>query len=185
MPALEIPLVGLHNVDNVMAAILVGLAAGIDPDVLRGAVREFVPLPHRLERVAEIDGVTYVDDSKATNPSSVAAALSAFDRPVVLIAGGKSKRTDFRELGAAAAAHARAVVLIGEAADDLAAALANVAVDRAASMDQAVDMARSLAKPGDAVLLSPGCASFDMFDSAEARGDAFRDAVLGTLAAAR
>jgi UDP-N-acetylmuramoylalanine--D-glutamate ligase len=185
LPVDEIPLIGLHNVDNVMAAVLVGLAAGIAPDVLRSAVREFSPLPHRLERIAEIDGVAYVDDSKATNPSSVAAALSAFDQPVVLIAGGKSKRTDFRELGAAAAAHARAVVLIGEAADDLAAALGNVEASRASSMDQAVHIARSLAQPGDAVLLSPGCASFDMFESAEARGDAFREAVFGSLAGVR
>jgi UDP-N-acetylmuramoylalanine--D-glutamate ligase len=181
----DIPLVGLHNVDNVMAAILVGLAAGLDREALRAAVRSFVPLPHRLERIAEIEGVTYVDDSKATNPSSVAAALSSFDRPVVLIAGGKSKRTDFRELGAAAVAHARVVVLIGEAADELAAALPNVAVERATSMEDAVAIARRLAGPGDAVLLSPGCASFDMFDSAEARGDAFRGAVLGAFAGAR
>jgi len=177
----EIPLVGVHNVDNVMAAVLVGLAAGIAPDVLAAAVREFSPLPHRLEPVAEIDGIAYVDDSKATNPSSVAAALSAFDRPVVLIAGGKSKRTDFSELRAAATAHARAVVLIGEAADDLAQALSGVDSARAGSMAEAVHIARSLARPGDAVLLSPGCASFDMFSSAEERGDAFKDAVRGAL----
>jgi UDP-N-acetylmuramoylalanine--D-glutamate ligase len=162
--------------------VLIGLAAGLDREVLRDAVRGFAPLPHRLEKVAEIDGVTYVDDSKATNPSSVAAALSAFDRPVVLIAGGKSKRTDFRELGAAVAAHAHAVVLIGEAADDLAEVMPSVDPARASSMVEAVSMARARASRGEVVLLSPGCASFDMFDSAEARGDAFRDAVLGTPA---
>jgi UDP-N-acetylmuramoylalanine--D-glutamate ligase len=182
MPQSEIPLPGLHNVDNVMAAILIGLAAGLDPQTLREAVRDFAPLPHRLEPVADIDGVAYVDDSKATNPSAVVAGLSAFERPVVLIAGGKSKRTDFRELGAAAAAHARAVVLIGEAADEMEAALPDVMTTRAKSMDEAVSIAQRLAQTGDTVLLSPGCASFDMFDSAEARGDAFRDAVLGALA---
>ncbi|MBV9647101.1 MAG: UDP-N-acetylmuramoyl-L-alanine--D-glutamate ligase [Candidatus Eremiobacteraeota bacterium] len=185
MPVDEIPLLGQHNVDNVMAAVLVGLAAGITPDVLRSAVRDFSPLPHRLERIAEIDGVEYVDDSKATNPSSVAAALSAFERPVVLIAGGKSKRTDFREICAAVTAHVRAVVLIGEAAEDLASALGDLTALRAGSMEEAVHTARSLAHPGDAVLLSPGCASFDMFESAEARGEAFRDAVLRSPVGAR
>ena len=180
----EIRLVGAHNVANVMAAFLVGLAAGLDLEALRDAAREFEPLPHRLERVAELDGVTYVDDSKATNPSAVVAALHAIGQPVVLIAGGKSKRTDFTDMGKAAA-RAKAVVLIGEAADEIAAALPGTECTRAASMDDAVRVAKALAGPGDIVLLSPGCASFDMFASAEARGDAFRDAVLGALAGSR
>jgi UDP-N-acetylmuramoylalanine--D-glutamate ligase len=180
----EIPLLGRHNVANVMAALLVGLAAGLERGVLRDAVRAFAPLPHRLECVGEIDGVAYVDDSKATNPSAVVAALDALDRPVVLIAGGKSKRTDFSDMGAAAS-KAKAVVLIGEAADAIAATLHDVPVTRAASIDDAVGAARALAAPGDAVLLSPGCASFDMFSSAEERGEKFRAAVLGVPAGSR
>jgi UDP-N-acetylmuramoylalanine--D-glutamate ligase len=148
-------------------------------------VRDFTPLPHRLERVAEQEGVLFVNDSKATNPSSVIAALNAFARPVVLIAGGKSKRTEFGELGAAAAGRAKAVVLIGEAAEDLASAMPDLETVHAASMDEAVRIARTLASRGDVVLLSPGCASFDMFESAEQRGEAFREAVLAPLAAAR
>jgi UDP-N-acetylmuramoylalanine--D-glutamate ligase len=178
MSAGEIQLLGAHNVENVLAAMLVGLAANLSPAVLREAVRGFTPLGHRLERVAERDGVLFVNDSKATNPSSVIAALNAFAQPVVLIAGGKSKRTEFGELGATISRRAKAVVLIGEAADELEAAIAGVETARAASIEEAVRIARGLASTGDVVLLSPGCASFDMFESAEARGEAFRDAVL-------
>ncbi len=178
MPIDEIRLRGEHNLENVLAAILIALSAGIDPGVLREGVKNFAPLPHRLQPVAEQGGVLFVDDSKATNPGAVIAALHAFSQPVVLIAGGRSKRTDFRELGDETAKRAKAVVLIGEAADDLAAAATGVETARAASMDEAVRIARALADPGDVVLLSPGCASFDMFVSAEERGQAFIDAVL-------
>jgi UDP-N-acetylmuramoylalanine--D-glutamate ligase len=173
MPVAEIPLLGRHNVSNVLAAMLVGLSANLDIEALRSAVRDFVPLPHRLQTVAVQDGVTYVDDSKATNPGSVVAALEAFAKPVILIVGGKSKRTDFKALGEAIASRTKAVVLIGEAADEIGAVVDSKKATRATSMDEAVAIARSLAVPGDVVLLSPGCASFDMFSSAEARGDAF------------
>jgi UDP-N-acetylmuramoylalanine--D-glutamate ligase len=178
MPVAEIPLLGEHNLANTLAAILVGLSAGIEPAALRAGVRGFTPLPHRLQPVAEQGGVLFVDDSKATNPGAVIAALHAFAQPVVLIAGGRSKRTDFRELGDETVKRAKAMVLIGEAADDLAAVTAGIEIARASSMDEAVRMARALADPGDVVLLSPGCASFDMFGSAEERGQAFTDAVL-------
>ena len=184
MPVAEIPLVGRHNVANVLAALLIGLAAELDPEALRAAVRAFEPLPHRLQRVAVQNGVTYVDDSKSTNPGSVVAALQSFAAPIVLIAGGKSKRTDFRAMGEAIEKHAKAVVLIGEAADEMSDVLGASSVARAASMDEAVAIARGLAASGDVVLLSPGCASFDMFASAEARGDAFAAAV-NAVAAAR
>jgi UDP-N-acetylmuramoylalanine--D-glutamate ligase len=183
MPLSEIPLLGAHNVDNVLAAVLVGLAAGLDPEALRAGVREFAPLAHRLQLVAEIDGVRYIDDSKATNPGSVIAALRAFDAPIVLIAGGKAKGTDFGELGVVASERAKAVIVIGEAADEIASTVARDKVRRASSMAEAVALARELARPGDVVLLSPGCASFDMFASAEARGDAFARAVAPAEAA--
>jgi UDP-N-acetylmuramoylalanine--D-glutamate ligase len=184
MPVSEIPLLGRHNVSNVLAALSIGLAAGLDPEALRAGVREFTALPHRLQHVALQDGVTFVDDSKSTNPGSVVAALESFSAPIVLIAGGKSKRTDFRAMGAAIAKRTKAVILIGEAADEIAAAVDSTSTARAESMAEAVTMARALATPGDIVLLSPGCASFDMFASAEARGDAFAHAAMG-LASAR
>ena len=179
MPVSEIPLVGEHNVANVLAAILVGLTAGIEPETLRSGVRGFSALPHRLQTVAEQNGVLFVDDSKSTTPGSVIAALESFDRPIVLIAGGKPKRTDFREMGEAIDRKAKAAVLIGEAADEIAASIMAAQIVRAKSMDEAVATARSLAREGDVVLLSPGCASFDMFASAEARGEAFARAVAG------
>jgi UDP-N-acetylmuramoylalanine--D-glutamate ligase len=184
MPVAEIPLLGRHNVSNVLAALLIGLAAGLDREALRAAVRDFEPLPHRLQKIAEQDGVIYVDDSKSTNPGSVVAALESFSQPIVLIAGGKSKRTDFRVMGETIRKRAKAVVLIGEAADEIAGVVDAKKAARATSMDEAVAIARSLAVPGDVVLLSPGCASFDMFASAEARGDAFAQAA-NALAGAR
>ena len=173
----DIPLAGLHNLQNVMAALLAALAIGCDPARLREAVKTFRPMPHRLEPVEEIENVLYVDDSKSTNPGSVVAALHAFDRPIVLIAGGRSKGTDFVELGVAARQRAKALVLIGEAAAEIEPHVGGVPVVRASSMDDAVRKAREAASSGDVVLLSPGCASFDMFRSAEHRGEQFAAAV--------
>ncbi len=173
----EIPLLGRHNVENVMGAILVALAAELPLEAIREGVRTFRPLGHRLEPVAELDGVLYVDDSKATNPGSVIAAMRAFDRPIVLIAGGRAKGTDFAEMGKVVSSRAKAVVLIGEDASEIAAVVKRATVERAASMDEAVARAGALAAPGDVVLLSPGCASFDMFRSAEHRGESFAEAV--------
>ncbi|HEY0613626.1 MAG TPA: UDP-N-acetylmuramoyl-L-alanine--D-glutamate ligase [Candidatus Elarobacter sp.] len=173
----EIPLLGGHNVENVMGAILAGLAAGLPVAAIREGVRTFRPLGHRLEPVAEIGGVRFVDDSKATNPGSVIAAMRSFDRPIVLIAGGKAKGTDFAEMGKVVSSRAKAVVLIGEDADEIARVVKRAKVERAESMEQAVARARELADPGDVVLLSPGCASFDMFRSAEHRGEVFSAAV--------
>jgi UDP-N-acetylmuramoylalanine--D-glutamate ligase len=173
----EIPLAGRQNVQNVMAALLAALAIGLDPIALREAVKTFSAMAHRLQPVATIDDVLYVDDSKATNPGSVIAALQSYDRPIVLIAGGKSKNTDFTELGRVIDERAQALVVIGEAAADLAAHVYRTPVVHSASMDDAVHQASSLAKPGSVVLLSPACASFDMFQSAEDRGRKFIAAV--------
>jgi UDP-N-acetylmuramoylalanine--D-glutamate ligase len=179
MDIADITLHGSHNIDNVMAAILVGLAAGLDRTAIAAAVRAFKPLHHRLETVIERDGVMYVDDSKATNPGAVIAALRSFDRPIVLIAGGKSKGTEFAEMGKVISSRTKAAILIGETADDIAKHVKRSHVVRAASMDEAVASAAEIAEPGDVVLLSPGCASFDMFASAEARGESFVSAVTG------
>ena len=173
----EIPLAGRHNVQNVMAALLAALAAELDREALRDAVKSFSAMAHRLQPVADMAGVLFVDDSKATNPGSVIAALEAYDRPIVLIAGGKSKNTDFTELGRAIDARTKALIVIGEAAGDIAAHVSRTPVERAESMQDAVHRARALAQPGDVVLLSPACASFDMFRSAEDRGEKFTAAV--------
>ncbi|MEO9170664.1 MAG: UDP-N-acetylmuramoyl-L-alanine--D-glutamate ligase [Candidatus Aquilonibacter sp.] len=176
-PVTGVPLAGEHNVANVMAAMLSALAVGCDPTALCEALTSFRPMPHRLEPVTEIDGVLYVDDSKSTNPGSVVAALRAYDRPIVLIAGGRSKGTDFVELGVAIRRRAKALIVIGEAAGDIAHAAQGVATWREMSMSDAVLRAREIAAPGDIVVLSPGCASFDMFRSAEDRGEQFVAAV--------
>jgi UDP-N-acetylmuramoylalanine--D-glutamate ligase len=172
-----IPLPGEHNVRNAMAALLAALAVGCAPERLGEAIATFEPMPHRLQTVAEIDGVRYVDDSKSTNPAAVIAALRTYDGPVVLIAGGRSKGTSFDEMGAEIRERATALVVIGEAAEAIARAARGTTTVAAASMDEAVQRARELAASGSVVLLSPGCASFDMFDSAEDRGRRFAAAV--------
>lgn len=173
----DIPLAGRHNVQNVMAALLAALAAGLEPRALRDAVKSFAAMAHRLQPVRTVGGVLFVDDSKATNPGSVIAALQSYDRPIVLIAGGKSKNTDFTELGRVIDARAQALVVIGEAAEDIAAHVYRTPIGHADSMEDAVRRAAALAKPGAVVLLSPACASFDMFASAEDRGQQFIAAV--------
>lgn len=177
VPCDEIPLVGEHNVQNAMAALLAALAVGCEPAALRAALATFAPMPHRLQTIAEIDGVRYVDDSKSTNPAAAIAALRAYDVPIVLIAGGRAKGTAFEEMGAEIRERARALVAIGEAGAEIARAAGGVTTVEATTMDDAVRRARELAAPGGVVLLSPGCASFDMFSSAEDRGRRFAAAV--------
>jgi UDP-N-acetylmuramoylalanine--D-glutamate ligase len=177
MNVADIPLRGAHNVENVMAAILVGLSAGLEKDALVEAVRAFRPLHHRLETVVERDGILWIDDSKATNPGAVMAALRSFERPIILIAGGKAKGTDFAEMGKVISSRTKAAILIGDAAPEIAKHIKRATVLTADSMEHAVALAREQAVDGDVVLLSPGGASFDMFTSAEARGEAFVDAV--------
>jgi UDP-N-acetylmuramoylalanine--D-glutamate ligase len=171
----EMGMPGLHNVANGLAAHALATAIGLAAEPLARALREFKGLPHRVQLVAEARGVRFYDDSKGTNVGAAAAALEGFAAPVVLIAGGEGKGQDFAPLAPAVKAHARAVVLIGRDADAIAAALAptGVALERAATMEGAVETAFALARPGDAVLLSPACASFDMFRNYGHRGDAF------------
>ena len=156
-----------------MAASLASLLAGATEQAVRSGLRSFEPLPHRLATVLSADGVTWIDDSKATNPDAVVKALESFDAPIVLIAGGKGKNTDFSDLGRAASHRAKAVVLIGESAKAIGSCISGISVHYASSMEDAVETAARAAGHGDVVLLSPGCASFDMFDSAEHRGVVF------------
>ncbi|MDP9072386.1 MAG: UDP-N-acetylmuramoyl-L-alanine--D-glutamate ligase [Actinomycetota bacterium] len=165
-----------HDVANALAATAAARAAGAELSACRRALAAFRGLPHRLELVGEAGGVRYYDDSKATTPSSVLAALRGFES-VVLIAGGRNKGLDLDVL-AGEADRLRAVVAIGEAAPEVEAALGGfVEVKTATSMAAAVDAAREAARPGDVVILSPGCASFDWYSSYAERGDDFTRAV--------
>ena len=165
-----------HDVSNALAASAAAISAGATVDGARRALLDFRTLPHRLTLVGEAGGVQWYDDSKATNPHAARAAIDGFDS-VVLIAGGQNKGLDLRTL-AASADRVRAVVAIGEAAAEVEAAFRSVRpVQRARSMRDAVSQAAELARAGDAVLLSPGCASFDWYENYGARGDDFANAV--------
>lgn len=179
MAVAELPLAGLHNAANALAAHALAYAVGAPDDVLSQALRSFRGLPHRMQQVAEHRGVLFLDDSKGTNVGATVAALSGMRRPVVLIAGGDGKGQDFTPLAPAVKQRARAVVLIGRDAERVARAIASsgVPVERAAGMDEAVTTAFRASRKGDAVLLSPACASFDMFRNYEHRGEAFVAAV--------
>ena len=185
LPVELMPMAGLHNVANGLAAHALATAVGVPPEPLARALAQFKGLPHRVQPVAEARGVRFYDDSKGTNVGAAVAALEGFDVPVVLIAGGDGKGQDFAPLAPAVQKHARAVVLIGRDADAIAAALGptGVAIERAATMEAAVESALELAHEGDAVLLSPACASFDMFRNYGHRGDVF--AVAARALAAR
>ena len=174
----ELPRSQPHDVANALAAAAAASEVGATLEGMRAALLGFEGLPHRLELVAEAGGVRWYDDSKATNPHAAAAAVAGFSS-VVLIAGGRNKGLDLSGLAsAAAAAPIRSVIAIGEAAGDVAAAFEGVRpVQRASSMDEAVRLAAAAAVPGDAVLLSPGCASFDWYESYAQRGDDFARSV--------
>jgi UDP-N-acetylmuramoylalanine--D-glutamate ligase len=178
-PLAEITLRGQHNVENVLAATACGLWTGLSPDAIRRHIGVFRGVSHRIERVDEERGVVYYNDSKGTNVASTIKALESFTEPVVLIAGGKGKGQDFTPLATAARGRVRQAVLIGVDRPAIRAALeaAGVSCADATSMREAVATARSLARAGDVVLLSPACASFDMFDNFEHRGDVFMAAV--------
>ncbi|MGD8477761.1 MAG: UDP-N-acetylmuramoyl-L-alanine--D-glutamate ligase [Burkholderiales bacterium] len=177
--ASELQVAGLHNLANALAAL--ALCRGIRlpyPRLLQG-LREFAGLPHRVQKIAEFDGIRFYDDSKGTNVGATAAALEGLDGHSVVILGGEGKNQDFTPLVPAIARKARAVLLIGRDADliERAIARAGVRTERAVSMHEAVARARELAQPGDAVLLSPACASFDMFRDYRHRADVFAAAV--------
>jgi UDP-N-acetylmuramoylalanine--D-glutamate ligase len=169
---------GLHNKENACAAALAALAAGATPDGIQDALDNFQGSAHRLEYVATIDKVAYYNDSKATNVDAVVRALQCFSQPVVLIMGGRDKGSDFCALTAAIKKHVKTLIVMGEAARQIEAALGqSVSYKPASSMKDAVTKAYRTAQPADVVLLSPGCASFDMYDNYARRGDDFRQVV--------
>ncbi len=178
MPVAELRLAGLHNAANALAAGALCSVAGVSHAAMTNALRAFKGLPHRVEKINKIKYIEFFDDSKGTNVGATVAALSGMQQPVVLIAGGDGKGQDFSPL-AAVAARARAVVLIGRDAEKIARALkpTGVTVLRATHMQEAVAIAYRAAQPGDAVLLSPACASYDMFRNYVHRAEVFVDAV--------
>ena len=172
----ELRFVGRHNYENALFAAAAAQRLGVTPHDIREALLSYEARPHRVQVVAEVAGVTYVDDSKATNPAAVVAALESFESPVILILGGSEKFTDFSEL-LPVLRGCRAVVCQGESGPRIAAYLEEAGwgdvVHRAPDLEEAVRKAGAVAKSGDVVLLSPGCASFDQFSGYAERGEAF------------
>ncbi|MCX8042801.1 MAG: UDP-N-acetylmuramoyl-L-alanine--D-glutamate ligase [Desulfobacterota bacterium] len=169
---------GAHNRENMLAAVTVGVVCGVDPDTIRTAVIEFQGLPHRMEFVAEVNGVTFYNDSKGTNVGACVRSLESLDPPIILIAGGKDKGGSYRPLRELVAEKVKALIVLGEAQERIVAELGSlVPTFRVATLEEAVRHAYSLAAAGDRVLLSPACASFDMFRSYEHRGRCFCEAV--------
>ncbi|MBC5823871.1 MAG: UDP-N-acetylmuramoyl-L-alanine--D-glutamate ligase [Candidatus Eremiobacteraeota bacterium] len=177
VPVDALRLRGRHNLANAMAAALATLVAGVPAAEVATALRTFTPLAHRFATVATIDGVTWIDDSKATNPDAVVKALQTCPAPAVLIAGGRGKETDFSALGRTASERTHTVILIGESARQIGAHIHGPVRHYASSLREAVEIAARAAAPSQYVLLSPGCASFDMFENAEQRGDVFASLV--------
>jgi UDP-N-acetylmuramoylalanine--D-glutamate ligase len=182
MPAEELLMPGRHNLANALAALAMGTALEFSPEVMVEVLRAFPGLSHRTEHVCVLREVTWYNDSKGTNPGATIAALEGLDRGddsrTVLIAGGDCKNADFSALGKAVGRLARAVVLMGRDREQIRHCLGErIKVVEAADMDDAVDKAAALACPGDRVLLSPACASFDMFSGFEDRGDSFKTSV--------
>ncbi len=173
-----IPLFGRHNVENVLAAIAATMPLKLPADCYERAVASFPGVEHRLEKVRERDGVLFVNDSKATNIGALEKALESFNRPIVLIAGGRGKKSSYLVLRPLVKEKLRAMVVIGEDAALLEEALGDVVPTRKAdTLTEAVALAAALAQPGDCVLLAPACASFDMFENYKHRGRVFKEAV--------
>ncbi len=171
-------LAGAHNDDNILAALLALSTFDVDLMAASQALVTFEGLPHRCQRVATIQGVTYIDDSKATNPGAAARALEGFAAPLIWIVGGRHKGGSLETLATCATGHVRRALLIGEATEEFERALSGgIACERARDLDEAVERAACIARPGDIVLLAPACASFDQFESFEDRGRQFQAAV--------
>jgi len=176
VPASDLPLLGRHNVANALAAALVARLAGLEPGAIARGLRSARPLPHRLEPVTEADGILWVNDSKATNVAAAVSALLSLDRPVVLLLGGKDKGEELSPLADAARGRVRVAVCYGAAGARIAEALRTGGIPLRgpeAGLTDAVRIAREEALPGDVVLLSPACSSFDEFENYEARGHRF------------
>jgi len=174
----ELQILGRHNYENAMTAIAVGWAMGVPVDTIRSVLRRFQPVEHRIEFTVEKDGVAYYNDSKGTNPDAAIQAVKAMVRPTVLIAGGYDKGSDYDEWIASFGDRVKALVLLGQTADKIEEAARKAGftnILRAESMEEAVKLSAKAAVPGDAVLLSPACASWGMFKNYEERGRIFKE----------
>ena len=179
-PPEEIRIKGAHNLENALAAVALCFALGVDEQVIAQVLRDFKGVEHRLEPVRELDGVLYINDSKGTNPDSTSKALVAYDRPLILIAGGKNKGLSFLPLAKLIKKRVKGVVLVGMAKNDIKAALDEVGFSNYVLVDkfeETVEAAKKMADEGDIVLLSPACTSWDMFKSFEERGELFKKLV--------
>ncbi|MEO1448927.1 MAG: UDP-N-acetylmuramoyl-L-alanine--D-glutamate ligase, partial [Bacteroidota bacterium] len=173
MPWLEVPLMGRHNQRNVLAALLAGQAAGLTEGEMKAGLRSFAPIEHRLEPIGSLDAVQFINDSKATNVDAVYYALEAMDKPVIWMAGGVDKGNDYQVLQDLVAEKVKGIVVLGSGYAELDQAF-SVPMIQTGGMKEAVQAAREWAEAGDAVLLSPACASFDLFRNYIDRGDQFR-----------
>lgn len=180
----DIKLRGRHNQENLLCASMMAFLAGVQTDVIGQALSTFQGVRHRMEEVASIGGVLYINDSKATNPDSAMKALQSFDQDIILIAGGRNKGSQFDELAQVIKEHVKALILLGEAHEQIRSAVIKTGftnIHEVKDFDQAVHLAASLANPGEVVLLSPACASWDMFDNYEQRGDLFCELVCSSI----
>jgi UDP-N-acetylmuramoylalanine--D-glutamate ligase len=178
MKVVEIPLAGAHNVENVLAAVIIARLAGVDSATIAKAVKSFAGVEHRLEFVADIRGVRYFNDSKATNVDATLKALDAFPGRILVILGGKDKGSDYTVLQKPLRERAILALLIGAAAEKIEKQIAgSVAIERAGTLERAVEAASMAARSGDVVLLAPACASFDQFENYEHRGRVFKELV--------
>ena len=176
----SIKLPGLHNVENVLASITAAKLMNIPVEIIKEGIETFKGLEHRLEFVRALNGVTYVNDSKSTTPDSTIKALEAFNEKVILILGGSSKNNSFKKLVEMFDSHVKFLILLGETADEIEKAAKSAHFDKYAkvkTLKEAVEFAKAMAKSGDIVLLSPACASFDMFKNFEDRGEKFKEIV--------
>ncbi|MTI85248.1 MAG: UDP-N-acetylmuramoyl-L-alanine--D-glutamate ligase [Firmicutes bacterium] len=180
LPVSELALPGAHNLENALAAVASSLAMKVKAEVIAHTLQTFAGVAHRLELVGEINGVMYINDSKGTNPEASIKALEAYEAPIVLIAGGRNKGSDFKALAGKIKEKAKAVVVLGESAEDIAEAAKAAGCNRVLRVKdfrEAVLLAQREAGAGDIVLLSPACASWDMFKSYEERGNLFKQVV--------
>lgn len=177
----EISIKGSHNLENAMAAVAAGYMLGLEPEDIRKTLMTFPGVSHRLEFVAEIKGVKYINDSKGTNSDASIKAIEAFEEPLILIAGGRNKGSDFVDLAEKVKERVSKLILVGECKDEIKSAVLKTGftdIHEAVDFRDAVNKAYSLATQGDIVLLSPACASFDMFNNFEERGNVFKELVL-------
>lgn len=179
IPQEETTLKGPHNLINTMCAVSAALLAGVSPVAIKAALKTFVNAPHRLEPVGVIDGVEFVNDSKATNVDSVVYALGSFNQPLVWVAGGIDKGNDYNLIKEAVRAKVHTLICLGKDNTKLIEFFSGVVerIRETQSINELIELALEVAKPGDVVLLSPACASFDLFKNYEDRGRQFREAV--------